>query len=64
MLSQELLDILACPACKGEITPLEDGHFLLCRRCRLRYPVRNGIPVMLVDEAETVPERVTTDDIT
>lgn len=64
MLSQELLDILACPACKGEITPLEGGHFLLCRRCRLRYPVRNGIPVMLVDEAETVPERVTTDDIT
>lgn len=63
MLSQELLDILACPACKGGITPFEEGQYLICRQCRLKYPVRNGIPVMLVDEAETLPERLTADDI-
>lgn len=63
MLAQELLDILACPACKGEITPFEEGQYLLCRQCRLKYPVRNGIPVMLENEAETVPERLAADEI-
>ncbi|HEY6009713.1 MAG TPA: Trm112 family protein [Geobacteraceae bacterium] len=55
-LSRELLDILACPACKGKITPAADGSALDCRHCRLRYPVREGIPVMLVDEAEKIGE--------
>lgn len=51
-LSQDLLAILACPACKGEVSVTGDGSALICEACRLRYPVRNGIPVMLVDEAE------------
>lgn len=63
MLAQELLDILACPACKGGINPIEEGQYLLCRQCRLKYPVRNGIPVMLENEAETVPERLAADEI-
>jgi uncharacterized protein YbaR (Trm112 family) len=53
-LSNELLAILVCPACKGRLEPVEDGTGLICRACRLRYPVRDDIPVMLVDEAEKI----------
>lgn len=51
-LGKELLDILACPQCKGalELTPAEDG--LVCMACKLEYPIRDDIPVMLVDEAK------------
>lgn len=50
-LSKELLDILACPKCKGDIhlSAKEDG--LICDHCRLHYPVRDEIPVMLIEEA-------------
>jgi hypothetical protein len=50
-LSEKLLEILACPQCKGEIVPDENQEKLLCHACKLAYPVRDGIPVMLVDEA-------------
>jgi uncharacterized protein len=49
-ITKELMEILACPQCKGTIE--EQGDFLICRRCDLRYPVRDGIPVLLVEEAE------------
>jgi uncharacterized protein YbaR (Trm112 family) len=52
-LSRELLEILACPKCKGEIRPDDREEKLVCDRCRLAYPVRDGIPVMLIDEAES-----------
>ena len=55
-LSQELLAILACPACRGEVRLLEDGSGLVCPVCRLKYPVRDDIPVMLADEAEEISE--------
>jgi len=50
-IDKELLEILVCPKCKGDIklTPQEDGF--ICERCQLKYPIRNGIPVMLIDEA-------------
>jgi hypothetical protein len=50
-LSKDLLEILACPQCKGEIVPDDNQDQLLCYACKLAYPVRDGIPVMLVDEA-------------
>ena len=50
-LSKDLLDILACPQCKGPIDYDEPALEILCRRCALAYPVRDEIPVMLVDEA-------------
>jgi uncharacterized protein len=50
-LSQELLDILVCPKCKGELQYREHLPALECAHCRLRYPVRDDIPVMLIDEA-------------
>ena len=45
-----LLEILACPACKTEVKL--EGERLLCARCGRRYPIREGIPVMLIEEAE------------
>ncbi len=50
-LSKDLLEILACPQCKGEIVPDETHANLICAACRLAYPVRDDIPVMLIDEA-------------
>ena len=53
-ISKELLDILACPKCKGDIhlNTAEDG--LICDRCRLLYEIRDGIPIMLIDEAKSL----------
>ena len=56
-LSKTLLDILACPACKGEIEYIEAQQKLVCLgECKRRYPIREGIPVMLIDEAELPDE--------
>jgi uncharacterized protein YbaR (Trm112 family) len=55
-LSKELVDILACPQCKGEIELLVDNSGLICHPCRLKYPIREDIPVMLIDEAEKINE--------
>ena len=48
---QRLLDILVCPKCKGKLVYREAEGALDCGACRLRYAVRDGIPVMLIDEA-------------
>lgn len=50
-LPQELLAILVCPKCKGELEYRREEPSLVCRVCRLRYPVRDGIPIMLIDDA-------------
>ena len=50
-ISTELLDILACPKCKGDIHLNEQGDGLICDGCRLMYPIKDDIPVMLIDEA-------------
>lgn len=51
-LSERLMEILACPACKGPLAE-RDGS-LLCPSCSLKFPVREGIPVLLLEEAEKV----------
>lgn len=53
-LDKELTDILACPKCTGGVTLLPAGDGLFCPVCRAVYPVRDDIPVMLVDQA--IPE--------
>ena len=53
-LSPDLLALLVCPRCKGELQYQEADQRLLCPACRLAYPVRDDIPVMLVDEAAPV----------
>ena len=55
-ISRELLEILACPKCKGEVLLRDDGQAILCHACRLAYPIRDDIPVMLIDEAEKIGE--------
>ena len=50
-LSAQLLEILVCPKCRGPLEYREREDALLCGVCRLRYPVRDGIPIMLIDEA-------------
>ncbi len=50
----KLLEILVCPKCRGdlELTKLEDG--LICRACRLKYAIKEDIPIMLIDEAVSI----------
>jgi uncharacterized protein YbaR (Trm112 family) len=60
MIDQALLDILACPKCKTTVKL--EGDRLICQKpdCGLRYPIRNGIPIMLIEEAEKPGEQVKT----
>lgn len=51
-LSKDLLEILACPKCKGDLEYKEGENKLVCRACRLAYPIKNDIPVMLIEEAK------------
>jgi uncharacterized protein YbaR (Trm112 family) len=53
---QDLLDILVCPACKAPVKPTPDNGGLKCQSCRRVYPVRDEIPVMLIEEATIAPE--------
>lgn len=50
-ISQDLLDILACPKCKGEVRLNAAGDGLICQACSLMYPIKDDIPIMLIDEA-------------
>ncbi|MBI3597191.1 MAG: Trm112 family protein [Nitrospirae bacterium] len=50
-IDKELLEILACPKCKGDIRLNEKGDGLICSACRLMYPIKEDIPVMLIEEA-------------
>jgi hypothetical protein len=52
VIDERLLKILACPACKGEVHLEEESERIVCDVCGKRYPVRDGIPVMLIEEAE------------
>ena len=51
-ISKELLEILACPKCKGDIRLNEKGDGLICDTCKLLYEIRDDIPVMLIEEAK------------
>ena len=53
-LNPDLLEILACPKCKGELEYREAAAALLCHDCRLRYRIEDDIPVMLIDEATPI----------
>jgi uncharacterized protein YbaR (Trm112 family) len=49
--SPKLLEILVCPRCRGQLEYREKESCLICHACSLKYPVRDDIPIMLVDEA-------------
>jgi uncharacterized protein YbaR (Trm112 family) len=55
MVDPQLLELLVCPACHGEVKL--EGDRIVCQACGRRYPVRDGIPVMLIEEAEGGPEQ-------
>lgn len=51
----KLLEILVCPICKGPLAHKKTEQELICKPCRLAYPIRDDIPVMLEDEARSLP---------
>ena len=53
-MNPKLLEILVCPVCKGPLAWKKAEHELVCRACRLAYPVRDDIPVMLPEEARAL----------
>lgn len=54
MLSDKLLEVLACPKCKGDLEYDRENNKLTCNNCRLRFRIEDDIPIMLIDEAENV----------
>lgn len=55
MIPKDLLDILVCPVCKKALVLKENGESLKCSECHRVYPIRDDIPILLVDEAVTEP---------
>jgi len=52
MIDEELLKIIACPKCKGDIEYIKgENEFFNCYNCNLQYPIKDGIPIMLIDQA-------------
>ena len=54
-LDKKLLDILACPKCKGDLDYKEKENMLNCYKCKLSYRIEDDIPIMLIDEADKLP---------
>ena len=56
MLDPKLLEILVCPQCRGDLELTAQGDGLICRACSLQYEIRDGIPIMLPDQARKLTE--------
>ena len=56
-ISEQLLEILVCPACRAKVELKPDGNGLKCVECKRVYPIRDDIPVMLIDEAKIEDEQ-------
>ena len=54
MIDKALMEILACPQCKGDVHYNDSKSGLICDKCNLEYPIRDNIPVMLIDEAKSL----------
>ena len=55
-MNKQLLDILACPTCHGHLEYDEQHQHLICRIEKLAYPIKNGIPILLAEQAETLSQ--------
>jgi uncharacterized protein YbaR (Trm112 family) len=53
-IDKELLEILACPQCKGDVELNKEGDGLICKKCKLLYEIKDDIPIMLIDEAKKI----------
>ena len=60
-INHKILDILACPLCKTDVKLTSDEHGLKCVQCHRVYPIKEDIPIMLIDEASIEPDRETKD---
>ena len=56
VITEEFVEMLICPACKGKVRLKEDGSAIKCVECRRAYPINNGIPAMVVEEARMEDE--------
>ena len=56
MINKDLIEILACPQCKGAVK-LQDEYGILCEKCRLLYEIKDEIPIMLVDRAKQLDDK-------
>jgi uncharacterized protein YbaR (Trm112 family) len=54
VISQELIDIIACPQCKGDLELTSEQSWFICHSCALKYPIKDDIPVMLIEEASAL----------
>ena len=61
-ISEQLLEILVCPACRAKVQLKPDGSALKCVECKRVYPIRDDIPVMLIDEATIEDEQPATNN--
>jgi len=52
---KEMLDILACPQCKGPLKANPEENGLICEKCRLLYEIKDDIPIMLIEKAKRLP---------
>ncbi len=55
-LDKELLDIIACPKCKGDLIYKEEENCLICKNCKLKYKIEDDIPILLIEEATPLEE--------
>jgi uncharacterized protein YbaR (Trm112 family) len=53
-IDKDLLEILACPQCKGDLELTQKGDGLICKSCKLLYEIKDDIPIMLIDEAKRI----------
>ena len=54
-LDKELLSILACPQCKGDLTVTDEEDGLVCTQCRIVFPIKEGVPILMMEEADPYP---------
>ena len=56
-ISKELLDIIACPLCKNELSLSDDETHLICEQCSIKYPIREDIPILLYEEGVSLDNK-------
>jgi uncharacterized protein YbaR (Trm112 family) len=56
MLDKKILDFIVCPKCKGDLKL--EGEFLICQNCQLKYPIKDDIPILLIEEAQKMDQDI------
>ena len=56
MLDKKILDFIVCPQCKGDLKLEEE--FLICQNCQLKYPIKDDIPILLIEEAQKIDQDI------